>query len=867
VCLDPDARPREIAVAVDFVGQSKPSPAWSPEGRAWGRSDLLALAVWTGAIVLFFRDAALLRKALFYFDITEINHPYRDFLAREIELGRFSRWMPGLYCGFPLYSESQAGYWHPLKYLLYPWLATWRAFNLDTVLSVWLTGLGTYGWLRRHVGPAGALTGAALFGLSGFVWAHLIHTSMTNALISVPLTVWALEVAWDSGRLRGLGLGSLALACQVFAGHIQDTILTSGIVGLYALHRCATETDLQGRLRAIGFATVMVVLAMVVAAVQWVPSKELLDRSPRAEGLTWEQLTYGSWSPELLPTLIVREAYGTRARDTDWPDGYYPYHEMNAYLGLVGLVLAMVGASAARDRWVSFWLLLAMIGGLMMLGKYTFLFDFMNRVPILGSSRIPVRYHLWVTLAIAALASVGVDRLSRSGLVRLRIPWAVAAVLVVLSILILNHVYEPVWTNSGRWSRPYHQSRFRWLGTELGIAATRTLVIVSAAWFVMRQAVRTDDPAKRRRIAAVLPALVMADLLGSHIADVPTIDPAYWTTPPASVDRLKADPRLQRIFGVAEKSSGEPGYASEPVDFFAVRDVLAWSLPPVWGLSSSTGETPLYSRRLLEYNEHAKPGAGRFDIEAVSHILAGQALGRLDPHPQQVGTAYIHVNKNALPRARLAGRPTYASGEAEAVALLDRLGPAIRDRLVVEDPDRPLAEGAEPAGTATIVVDDPERVEVATTSNESAYLVLADTFDPGWSATIDGKSVPIRPAYVAFRAVFLPSGTHRVVFIYRPAGFATGLTASIAGVAMILILVGWPRTVANLASPHRDLHWPRLWPLLAGLVIAAIIAGSAVTWRPGGSISVHPRWQTGWHKFTWGAGIEAIPSTRNAVGR
>ena len=36
--------------------------------------------------------------------------------------------------GWPLFSESQAGYFHPFKYLLYPWMATWKAFNLDTVL-------------------------------------------------------------------------------------------------------------------------------------------------------------------------------------------------------------------------------------------------------------------------------------------------------------------------------------------------------------------------------------------------------------------------------------------------------------------------------------------------------------------------------------------------------------------------------------------------------------------------------------------------------------------------------------------------------------------------------------------------------------
>ena len=259
--------------------------AWAPERRPWGWADALALAAWTGAVVLIFRDAVLLRGALFYFDVTEINYAYRDFLARELRAGRFSRWFPGLYCGMPLYSESQAGYLHPLKYLLYPWLPTWQAFNLDSVLSVWLTGGATYGWLRRHVGPAGALTGAAVFGLGGFVWAHLIHTSMVNALVSVPLAVWALERSWEGGRFRGMALGAVALACQVFAGHLQDTLLTGLLIGAYGLYRAAVERGRGPRLSASGTAAGLVVLGIALAAVQWVPSKELLDRSPRGGGL------------------------------------------------------------------------------------------------------------------------------------------------------------------------------------------------------------------------------------------------------------------------------------------------------------------------------------------------------------------------------------------------------------------------------------------------------------------------------------------------------------------------------------------------------------------------------------------------------
>ena len=547
---------------------------WRPDPRGWGLGDLAALAVWTFAVAAFFRDAVALREALFYFDITEINYPYREFLAQEMRLGRFSRWFPGLYCGMPLYSESQAGYWHPLKPLLYPWMATWKAFNLDTVLSVWLTGLGTYGWLRRHVGPRGALTGASVFGLSGFVWAHLIHTSMNNALTSVPFAVWALEWAWERGRLAGVALGGFAIAFQVFAGHLQDTLLTALALGLYAGYRATVEVGLGRKLMALGMATGLVGLGVAISAVQWVPSKELLDRSPRAGGLSWANLTYGSWHPELLPTLVVREAYGTRARDTDWMDGFYPYHEMNAYLGLTALALAVIGAAAYRDRWAAFWVILAALGSVLMLGKFTLLYDHAHQIPILGSSRIPVRLHLWVSLAVAALAAVGVDRLGRDDAVRLRWAFGLIAFLVVASVPILLYVYSPILTEPRRWTPPYHAARYRWLGRELTIGLVRTFLLGSTGLGACVLAARTARPGLRGAACGVLPLVVIADLLGSHWRDVPTITPRLLDQPPperpgdqgrpGSRPGLRGRREIGRKAGLRLGAGRLPGHARRP---------------------------------------------------------------------------------------------------------------------------------------------------------------------------------------------------------------------------------------------------------------------------------------------------------------
>ncbi len=831
--------------------------------RPMGRADLAALSAWTLALVAFFWDVVALRGALFYFDITEINYPYRAFFAEELKAGRFSRWCPWIYCGLPLYSESQAGYLHPLKYLLYPWLQTWQALNLDTVLSIWLTGVGAYFWLRRHAGPAGALTGAAVVGLSGYTWGHFIHTSMINALASVPFVIWGLECAWESGRWRGVVLGGLALACQVFAGHLQDALFSVMLVGVYATYRAITERGRQGRVRTLSTAAVLVMVGVLVSAVQWIPSKELLDRSPRAGGLSYRDLVFASWSPELLPTMVVREAYGTRARDTDWLDGFYPYHEMNAYMGLIAIGLAVIGAGGAsrRDRWAHFWVLMVGLSLILMLGRFTFLFDRANRIPILGSSREPVRFSLWLSMAVAALAAFGVDRLSRPGVVRIRGALILGGVLIAASIPILIGNYLPVWTEPNRWVKPYHLDRYQWLGRELTIATIRTALLVGLACWVAKSATRAIDPAVRLRWAWALPVLVLADLLGAHWYEVPTVDPRYWTKPPETVDRLRSDPKFIRMFGVADKASGEPGYASEPLDFLGVRDPLGWSLAMVWHVPSVWGETPIHSKRLEEFGDPLgvqQSFPWRFDIEGRSHYLLGKNI--TGAQGLRIGTARLQINPGALPRARIVGRPAYAADERQAIGLLVDLGRRndLRDRVVVEDPTRPISSSASASGRAKIVEDLPEHVAIEADLDTPGYLVLSDTFDPGWSATDNGRPVAIRPAYVAFRAVYLEPGHHTVVFTYRPAGFLLGLIVSIVGIAIGLVLSFLPRRRVAFVPEHATIEsaglWRALWFTAFGLIVVASIV--SVQTKPM-RFGVQDRWAHTFHPFTWGSGEEA----------
>ncbi len=837
-------------------------PSWFPSPPRLGWTDVLALGIWTLAIVIFFGDLLSFRRALFYFDITEINMPYRDFLARELKAGRFSRWIPGLYCGHPLYSESQAGYLHPLKYLFYPWMETWKAFSLDVVCSIWLTGLGGYVWLRRHVCAWAALAGASIVALSGFTWSHFVHTSMINALASVPWMIWSLEDLWITGRRRGYLVGSVALACQVFAGHLQDAILTGGMLFAYSVAYALTEPGWKTRLTILKPVIGMGVLGVLLAAVQWIPSKDLIDRSPRSDGLTWDDMTYGSWHPELLPTLLVREAYGTRARDTDWMDGFYPYHEMNIYVGLVGLLLALLGASAYRQRWVACWIMVALVGGLLMLGRFTFLMDLFPKIPMVGSGRIPVRYHLWLAMAAAALAATGADRVARAGLdlprVRLRPALLTLAMLGLICLPILAYAYLPAWTERARWATRFHTLRYQWLGWEWAEAAGRSAILFSLALLAIHASKPNQAASKRRFALAGLAPLLLADLLLSHRHEVVTVDPNYWTQPPKSARWLNEQPDVVRIYGEPARSSGEPGYASETINFMPIRESLAWSLAPVWNLNSTAGETPIISRRRLAFTE-AVAAPWRFAVEGLSHVVTSlpDSDQRLGPGVR-VGPVSIHHNPSALPRLRLMGRPLVAANEEEARRLLSEHGPDLPQQMVLEslEPVEPVPDRVE--GSTHFLVDLPERIEADVKCATPSFLLLADTFDPGWSAWVDGQPAKIRPAYLAFRAVHVPAGHHTVRFRYEPKGFRAGLL--ISGTTALVLLIGLvlPRSGKKLHPLTGVVPWSSRWPLWAGLLAILIVGISVPSWGSREGFCIQRRWERSIHRFTWGSGIEAM---------
>lgn len=835
--------------------------------NVWCRSDLLALTLFTTALLIYFWPLVLAKAALFYFDVTELNYAYRHYFAENLKQGRLAFWCPNLYNGFPLYGESQAGYWHPLKYLFYPFLSTWAAFGYDMVTSLALAGLGTYCWLRRHSTPAGSLAGALVVTFGGFTWAHFVHTSMINALASVPWLVWGLERSWRNGRLGGSVVAGFALACQVFAGHLQDAVFSVQLICLLSGYQLYVHKDFKTRQWLAACGAVAIISGIMLAAVQWIPSYELLKRTPRTEGLGWKNQTFGSWHPQLLPSLFVRESYGTRALDTDWMDGFYPYHEMNTYLGATAMLLALLGARRWHKPWVGMWVFIGFVAAVFMLGRFTFVMDFWYKIPVLGSSRIPVRYHLWATLATAALVSQAFVLLEDdSQKIRLKPPLAILGLFLLLAIGIFAWGMTPWWTQAGRWATAYHRERNNWLTRELCVSSLRCLLLFTASVILIRLSGRCRGELARTFVSFMICVVVGADLIASHWWDMPTVDPSFWTSPPAAVGIVKADPKAARVMGVPRYSAGEPGYASKPIDFVAPRDALGWSLPLAYGLESNIGETPFRPARLIKLTDLAGGEAWRFSIEGVSHLVTGQAMNSIIK-PTVAGSAFVYPLPEPAPRFHWAKEVQFItssndSSESLAAIEMKKLGARNAGEVLVIESAGNVKENFNPSAdkssnlTQGITLEEyaGDNIRLKLTADQDNWLRLGVSFDPGWHATIDGQPVEIHHAQLAFMAIHVPKGDHELKLHYRPAYFRLGLGITLIGAASA--------TFAMLRIKRRQAEVPAqpliLSPARYALILLILLAISAIGPSPSGGIGLSSRWDDSWHRFTWGAGLEAM---------
>ena len=317
-----------------------------------GREDLVMVGILVLAFVLFFWDAILLRGAFFVQDVMVQNYPFRDFYSQALKQWQLPLWHSGINCGFPLFAEGQAGVLYPFNLLTAFLLPTFAGITANVVFHMWLGAAGTYWYLRiLSCAPAAALAGGLTYGFSGFLVVRAMSQNYIDVNGWMPFLFVLLELAFRTRQLSYLWGVSAVVGLQFLAGHPQATAYAVGAAALYGVFRALGQ---GARKRVIAAVVIMPLLGAALAAVQLLPTLELVQLSGRSGGLDFEEVAKMSLPPERLVTFLLPNAFGNPSTGSYWGQGAGFFIQLCPYIGVLPLLLALIALRERRDGVTAF---------------------------------------------------------------------------------------------------------------------------------------------------------------------------------------------------------------------------------------------------------------------------------------------------------------------------------------------------------------------------------------------------------------------------------------------------------------------------------------------------------------------------------
>ncbi len=787
------------------------------------RGDLGLLVALLALPFLCFADVVFEGKTFYVWDLGLTHFPQRVFAARMMREGQLALWNPYVLCGFPLLAEGQMGLLYPLSLLFVLPIASHFAFTCFILVHYSLAGVFTYLLVRSlAVGRAGAFVSALAFSLSGYLMAQLVNLPIMTGSVWLPLillcflrAVRARSYAWAAGA-------GLALALQVLTAQPQIVFYSLLILFIYA---CAEGI---GRWReGVGPLSLFLITSAVgagLAAPQWLPTYELQRQSLRAGGLDYAAITAFSLPPYQLIALLFPNFLGNPVT------GYIGlplFAEHHTYIGLLPLMGAALAWRRRREKEVAFFFILTLLSLPLALGNQTPLYLLLQYVPGFNLFRVPARWLLATTLALAVLSGYGFEALleargktrlttaiKRALLAGLGLALVSPALFIYKEAILrgINYVLAEVYDGlsvhvlkalvKGLTAFP-DVPQSNWLARAFPFLLNPLVFFLSlwtAGGLLIYLYLRGTVPGRWFQRTALL--LIVFDLFLTGGTTINAVeDPSYWQARDSTLF-LKENIGLYRIYPLE-------------MDHYPPRS-LGEHFPTLYNIQSLGGSSPINLVRSEDFMGALRAYPRLLNLVGAKYILTeGREPERW---PNRLRLVYaeeglnIYENLDALPRAFIVhGAEVLPSPDAVLARLTDD-GFDPSTTLLLEG--QLALEGEKPASVVDrersksgerdhvrFIKYAPNRVVIEAELSQAGFLFLSDTYYPGWRAYVDGERGEMHRAHYLFRAVPLPAGRHTVEFEFAPLSFKIGWIVSLLTLTALISI--------SLLFYHKGTRTPR----------------------------------------------------------
>jgi len=732
---------------------------------------------------------------------------WRHFAFGSLAKGELPLWNPYNFSGTPFVAAMQSAIFYPLNWL-FLLFDTPFAINLSIAIHCLGASVFTY-FFARYLGisPLGGVLSALTFAYGAPYFIHIYPGHLPHlAAMWMPLMFLAMEAFLRHRRMRDAVWAGGCLAMEILAGYPQYPFYSALALSAYFFLHLILRKQRDGLPALLGGYVLFVITAMTVAAIQLVPTWELVRNSARGD-VSYEWISIFSLPPENLLTLLAPNFFGDIVNVPYW--GKNNLWEMSLYLGIVPLAMIILAAVLSRSRQVIVFAAIACVFLLLALGKHTpFLWILYTFVPGFDLFRGVAKAAFVFAFASALLAGSGFDILRQLIEKADKKLQYIAAFLMAAVVLIPVVAFVSSAGDVHSWSSfvqayaageehfdalPMDHQFFNESWTIFWSDVSKLLVIMLCLAALSFFASRGRRRAPKKFAIAIL-ALALVDLWHFGSRYMVSFDPQILAMDQDLKAFFKAETGPFRIatplghlrnhllnIGMLEGIENVGGY-----DAIVLKNYSEF-------INFTQGLTIDEPNLLMGIN-HISPLLNLLNVKyylvepAINIDLPDFAIAFRNSRNK------VYRSLKVLPRSFVVHSAWVASGVKEVLGRMVDPGFDPTATVILEKPAYGLPEKSEAQSPLPAVLEHSlMRVMIAAQTDTPGLLVLADMYYPGWKAFVDGTESPIYRANFVMRAVYLPLGRHTVEFRYDPVSFKVGAAIS-AGA--LLSMLGIPITVA-----------------------------------------------------------------------
>lgn len=738
----------------------------------------------------------------FLHDVVVQYFPYKKLMQTAWQSGRGAYWNPFILGGFPQYALTMAGNFDVTNVIYLLGLPVERAYFFQIFSLFLIAGLAMYALLRYY----GLLWEAAFLGGVSYMLNSMFITTaffpwVLGPFCWMPLVILFLDRSLEQGGGRDIAACGLFLGIAMLASSVQTMSFLVFLIFVYtALWWRVAEKPRRPAWKVLKPFVLIHVLAAGIAAVMLLPTLELFYYDALRNG-QWAQVGQGPvpfiqrfWGVVGLISFVFPQLAGNvRAFDlTKLASSTMMFY--TGFIGFLPFVFGVFSVKAAREekRILIYW-------GVALLGI---------AIPLLTPllKYVYHRFFIIYIFAMSVLSAFGLsfylrqkDRddirpfLKKFFIVFLGIMMALGVVNCLLLTrygqmyelamgYVKNHMHM---ANLLAGNRLWYLGRvgklldhFRFSSPQMLLPLVTTACGLALLWAYGRN---------RARSPALIAGIFILNVLqlGFFARDwLPMTDPSEYPLypPTASVHFLKKDQDLYRVLIYNINKDQKPVYSP---------NILS-----LYGIETMNGYESVEPRTVRSLVRGADPKVA--GLCNVKYVLTHEDTPLSDTHFHLAweGTEGVKIYRNDLFVPRAFFRYDYdvvPDGELTRGFYDGRfdLGKKV---FFSRDPGgpAPFGERRDIPWTPAIVPERyaPEEIIYRVRTPKAGYLVVSNTWYPGWSCYVDGQREKLLKANACMWAVNVPAGDHKVCFVFRPLVFKWGMIISIVFLTSIFTVMG-----------------------------------------------------------------------------